>query len=244
MKIEKQKPSKAFTLVEVSVAMGVAAVCMFSLQALIPSTLKLANNASDQTAATTMISSITQDLRNTPAGSNVSPGFGIPMPNLNSTNSTLLTSTNFYLAEDGLGVLLPTQARYAATVTLSNAAAATVTSLTTARIKVYWPATVAASNAQGSVETVTFFNRQFQRGGTYVAKNSSTVTTLTGGPFTCNGYNQYGYNCNGYDQHGFDCNGFDCNGYNRDGFDHYGFDCHGNHEGCKNSRDNGEGDDD
>lgn len=252
MNTKKTKQSEAFSLVEVVVAMGIAAICMFSLQALIPSTLKVANNAADQTAATTMLSSITQDLRNTPSGSNVSPGFGIPMPDLNSTNSVLLTSTNFYLAEDGLGVLLPSQARYAATVTLSNSAATTVTSLTTARIKVYWPANAAASHAQGSVETVTFFNRQFQRGGTYVAKSASASVDKSSGPYGhyCNGnyYNTYGYDKSGRDINGYDCDGYkpDSDGCDRDsdGFDRNHCDHNGNHKGHKDSCENGEGDDD
>jgi len=90
---------------------------------------------------------------------------------VDTTNASTLTSTNIYLAEDGLGVLDPSQARYAATVWMSNSASATVTSLTTARIKVYWPP---AGNTQGSVEMVTSFNRQFQRGGAYVAIKVAT----------------------------------------------------------------------
>jgi uncharacterized protein (TIGR02598 family) len=260
-KTHNNKEPSAFTLVEVVIALGIAAGCMFALQGLIPSSLKVAANATDQTAATTMLSSIAQDLRNTPSGSNSSPGFGIPMPDLNSTNSTWLTSTNFYLAEDGLGVLSPTQARYGASVTLSNAAAATVTSLTSARIKVYWPATVTPDKAQGSVESVTYFNRQFQRGGTYVAKKSAISPNAykLGGPFSNNGYNQYGYNSSGRDHDGYDCDGYDCDGYDRDGYDHDGYDhdgrnCDGfdregndedgHHEGCESDRENGCGEDD
>lgn len=170
MNTQNKKTTEAFTLVEVAVAMGIAAVCMFSLQALIPSTLKIANNPTDQTIATTMMTSIAQDLKNTPSGGNVSPGFGISLP-VDTTNASTLTSTNIYLAEDGLGVLDPSRARYAATVWMSNSASATVTSLTTARIKVYWPP---AGTPQGSVEMVTSFNRQFQRGGAYVAIKVAT----------------------------------------------------------------------
>lgn len=237
---------RAFTLVEVMVALAIAAVCMFALQRLLPGTLKVAGNATDRTAATTMLTSITQDLRNTPSGNNVSPGFGIPMPDLNSTNSTLLTSTNFYLAEDGIGVLLPSQARYAAAVTLSNAASATVTSLTSARIKVYWPASVTANNAQGSVETVTFFNRQFQRGGAYIAKKVDTNSSSchTAGPYNHNGYNDYGYDCDGRDKDGYDCDGYDRDGCDHDGYDRDGEDHDGHHKGCEHEEDHGEGEND
>lgn len=248
MKKQNNKRLEAFTLVEVCIALGIAGISLFALQGFIPSSLKVASNAADQTAATTMLTSITQDLRNTPSGSNNSPGFGIPMPDFNSTNSTWLTSTNFYLAEDGLGVLSPSQARYAATVTLSNAASTSVTSLTTARIKVYWPASVAPNNAQGSVETVTFFNRQLQRGGTYVSGDVSTVS-LTCGPYGhyCNGnyYNTYGYDVTGRDINGYDPSGYklDSNGCNRDknGYDQNGYDQNGQHQGTEHEKDHGAG---
>ena len=260
MKKQNNKRLEAFTLVEVCIALGIAGISLFALQGFIPSSLKVASNAADQTAATTMLTSITQDLRNTPSGSNNSPGFGIPMPDFNSTNSTWLTSTNFYLAEDGLGVLSPSQARYAATVTLSNAASTSVTSLTTARIKVYWPASVAPNNAQGSVEAVTFFNRQLQRGGTYIAQKSGSGSSAnsykTKGPFGVNGYNQYGYNssgidcdgrdCDGYDKEGYDKDGRDRDGYDhdgrdKDGYDREGYDKDGHHRGTENEKDHGAG---
>lgn len=232
--MKTKKKSEAFTLVEVVIALGIAAVSMFALQGLIPSSLKVVKNATDQTAATTMLSSITQDLRNTPSGSNASPGFGIPMPDLNNTNAAWLTSTNLYLSEDGLGVLAPTQARYAAYVTLTNAGspnANNFNSLTTARIKVYWPATVDPSKAQGSVESVTFFNRQMQRGGIYIAKKTSGSTTQTAGPYNSNGYNKYGYNSQGQRNTNYNNNGYNSDGYDSHGCDRYGhrtgYDCDG-----------------
>ncbi len=175
MKTQHNTHTRGFTLIEVVIGLVVAAVCMFFLQRLLPGSLKIAANATDQTAASSMMTAIAQDLRNTPAGANTSPGFGITLP-IDTTNASSLISTNLYLSADGLGVLSPAQARYAATIWMSNAASATVTSLTTARIKVYWPASASMSNALGSVETVTSFNRQFQRNGAYVANNNAAAS--------------------------------------------------------------------
>ena len=249
MKKTTLRKSAGFTLLEVCIALGIAAVGIFALQQYMPTGLKVANNASDQTAATSMLASIAQDLRNTPAGATNSPGFGIPLP-LDTTNASTLISTNLFLAADGVGVLTPSQARYAATVWLANAASATVTSLTTARIKVYWPPT---GNTQGSVETTTSFNRQFQRGGVLVAakavagNGTSPNSYKLGGPYNASGYNPYGYDgdgrdhdgrdCDGYDREGRDCDGRDHDGYDRDGrghdgYDHDGNDRDGHHKGC------------
>jgi uncharacterized protein (TIGR02598 family) len=175
MKIQHRKQTEGFTLIEVVIGLVVAAVCIFFLQRLLPTSLKVAANATDQTAASSMMTAIAQDLRNTPAGSTTSPGFGITLP-VDTTNSSALISTNLYLSADGLGVLSPSQARYAATIWMSNAASATVTSLTTARIKVYWPASANVSNALGSVETITSFNRQLQLNGAYVANNGAVAS--------------------------------------------------------------------
>ena len=247
MKKTTLRKSAGFTLLEVCIALGIAAVGIFALQQYMPTGLKVANNASDQTAATSMLASIAQDLRNTPAGATNSPGFGIPLP-LDTTNASTLISTNLFLAADGVGVLTPSQARYAATVWLANAASATVTSLTTARIKVYWPPT---GNTQGSVETTTSFNRQFQRGGVLVAaKATSPNSYKLGGPYNGSGRNQYGYDCNGFDNDGrdhdgYDHDGYDHNGYNRNGCDRYGHDNgSGNNyqnNGCGNLANNGGG---
>lgn len=221
---------------EVCISLGIAAVCMFGLQQMIPSSLRVAASSKDQLAAISMLNSITQDLKNTPSSSSASPSYGIPMPDLNSTNSTKLTSDSFYLSGAGDGVTTNSQARYLATVTMSNAAASTVSSLTSAHVKISWPANATGSNVLGSVETVTFFNRQFQRGGSFVLNTggsagytltgAASVTGCSSGPvtygasgnqFTCSerdkkGYWWSGYGCDGYNSSGYDCNGYDRNG--------------------------------
>jgi uncharacterized protein (TIGR02598 family) len=229
-----QRKTDGFTLIEVCVALGIAAICILTLQQVIPTSLKVANNASDQSAASAMMSAISQDLRNTPAGQNTSPGFGITLP-VDATNASTLISTNLYLAADGVGVNSPSQARYAATVWMSNAASATVTSLTTARIKVYWPPT---GNTQGSVETVTSFNRQFQRGGAYVATKVATNSGSTSGS-GYNGGSSSGGSCNNGGYNGGSSSGSGCDNGGNNGGSSSGGGCNGGNPRGGNGCDSG-----
>jgi hypothetical protein len=75
--------------------------------------------------------------------------------------------------EDGTQTLNAKDARFGVSIGLSNAPSTTVSSLTSAKIKVYWPSTAALGKEQGSVETLTAFNREMQKGGKYRIKKES-----------------------------------------------------------------------
>jgi len=231
LKNQIKKQAGGFSLVEVMIGLGVASVFMVAIQNFIPKSITVANNASDQAAATIMMSSIVQDLRNTRSDASVSPGLGIPLP-IDTMASTNLMSTNIYLSPGG-GVISQSQARYAATVWLSNSASATVTSLTTVHVKVYWPT---VGTTQGSVESITSFNRQLQRGGVYIASKAggsatNTTTGCTTGGSTGGGPICGGHHCGDPDGYGH-CWGDD------DGHGHY----YGEDDGCGDGHYYGEDD--
>lgn len=154
-----------FSLIEVTLAVGIIGVCVATMQGLVPIGIKAARIATEETASTTMLAAVATDLRCSASGSNVSSRYGISMP-----DSGQASSTNLFLMEDGTLASSPTNARFAVAIALSNSPSTTVTSLTTAKIKVYWPPSASIDHAQGSVETLTAFNREMQKGGKYRSK--------------------------------------------------------------------------
>lgn len=146
--------SSAFSLVEVVIAIGVAAFCLVAMLGLIPTGVKSVKATTDQTAATTVLDEVVTDLRSTPLGSNSSPRFGISFPTAGSAASL---STNLVFSETGTMVSSNDfNARYAAAITLSNNS----TFSTAVLIQVTWPAVAGVSNTLGTVETVSTILRQ------------------------------------------------------------------------------------
>jgi uncharacterized protein (TIGR02598 family) len=147
--------SSAFSLVEVVIAIGVAAFCLVAMLGLIPSGVKSVKAATDQTGATTVLDEVVTDLRTTPLGGKSSPAFGIALPAVGTVSAT--SSTNLVFSETGS--LVSTNdfnARYVALITLSNSSIFS----TTALIQVKWPALAGVSNSLGAVETVSTILRQ------------------------------------------------------------------------------------
>jgi uncharacterized protein (TIGR02598 family) len=158
----KKTREGGFSLIEVCLAVGITGICIASMQGLLPAGIRMARDTTEQTACATMLSAVSSDLRYTPSSSSVSPRYGINMPPSGQGGST-----NLFLAGDGSQLPSATGARFGVTVSLTNAPSTTVSSLTTARIKVFWPAQSPADKPQGSVETVASFNRAMQLGGVY-----------------------------------------------------------------------------
>src|SRR5690349_21925159 len=67
----------AFSLVEVTLALGIAAFCLIAIVGLMPVGVQTNRNAASQTAATNLITTIVADLRTTPASATTSPEFAI-----------------------------------------------------------------------------------------------------------------------------------------------------------------------
>ena len=67
----------AFSLVELTLALGIAAFCLIAVFALVPIAVLANRNATSQTAATNIIAAVVADLRATPATNSTSSQFGI-----------------------------------------------------------------------------------------------------------------------------------------------------------------------
>jgi uncharacterized protein (TIGR02598 family) len=141
----KNRFTPAFSLVELTVAMGVAAFCLMALLALLPVGVQTNRNATSQTAATNVIAAVVADLR------------AVPIFNTSSTEFGITFGTNTTLYFDGTGQFrssLGPNSRYQLNVTWYG-----TTGLRYADLKVTWPAAATAANANGSVETLAAFDR-------------------------------------------------------------------------------------
>jgi uncharacterized protein (TIGR02598 family) len=144
----------AFSLVEVTLALGIAAICLIAVFGLMPVGVQTNRNATSQTAAGNIISAVVTDLRTMPKTSGswagVSLQFGIP----------LQPSTQLYrLYFDGQGrftTSLSADSRYQVNVTFPVKG-----NLTYADIKLTWPAAVdpATTTPSGSVEMFAALDR-------------------------------------------------------------------------------------
>jgi uncharacterized protein (TIGR02598 family) len=135
----------AFSLVEVTLALGIAAFCLIALFGLMPVGVQTTRNATSQTAATNIIAAVVADLRATPKTVNTSAQFAI----------TFGTAKTLYF--DGTGQFATSQganSRYQLNVRWAGS-----TGLRYADVRVTWPAGAAPANASGSAEMVAAFDR-------------------------------------------------------------------------------------
>lgn len=133
-----------FSLVEVTLALGVAAFCLIAVFGLMPVGVQTNRNATSQTAATNIIASVIADMRATT--SSTSPQYGI----------TFGTAKTLYF--DGAGqftILLDANSRYRVSITFHPSPAG----LSYAHVKATWPAAAIAANASGSTEMFAAFDR-------------------------------------------------------------------------------------
>jgi uncharacterized protein (TIGR02598 family) len=146
-----------FSLIEVTLALGVVSFCLVPLFALLPLGMNTSQNASQQAAATEVATAISADLQASPIIGGTSSRFGIPVQ---SGSSTL------FIAQDGSVVTGSRTAglssKYRATLTISPDASDTT--LLKVWIFVTWPALADPSSAtppknfSGSYETATTLN--------------------------------------------------------------------------------------
>ncbi len=154
----------AFSLVEVTLALGIAAFCLIAIFGLIPAGLKSNQTASRQVSANGILSMVTADLRATPSttppgGAATSQQFSIPIPANPVVASP--TATTLYFSSDGQIKTTAAGSRYRVTATFlpngSNARAATFVNL-----KASWPASIDPTGTippAGSVQTFIALDR-------------------------------------------------------------------------------------
>jgi uncharacterized protein (TIGR02598 family) len=138
----------AFSLVEVTVALGVAGFCLIAVFGLLPVGVQTNQRATSQTAAASIIANVVADLRATP-----NP------PRINtSVQYQIAFGTTKTLYFDGAGQFatsLGPNSRYQLNVTFPWTSGNTYG----ADLKLTWPAAATAANASGSVETFAAFDR-------------------------------------------------------------------------------------
>jgi uncharacterized protein (TIGR02598 family) len=176
----KKRFTSAFSLVELTAAIGIAAFCLIGVFGLIPIGVQANRNATSQTRATNILSSVVSDLRAT----------GVPRPTPSPTPSVLYcitlpasgtfntaVQTRYFDSEgqcscDSAGSQRPNwlsgdcsntwspplQVRYRLSVTFPSASSG----LTYADLKVTWPAPIdpATTTPSGSVEIFAALDRK------------------------------------------------------------------------------------
>jgi len=155
----------AFSLVEVTLALGIAAFCLIAVMGIIPVGVQTNRNATSQTAATNVIAAVVADLRATPRSNNTSLQFAIPF----GANTTRYFDSQAQCACDNAGLQKPNtltrtcsltwspplELRYRLDITWRTAP----TGLRYADVKVWWPAAATAANASGSTQMFAAFDR-------------------------------------------------------------------------------------
>jgi uncharacterized protein (TIGR02598 family) len=153
----------AFSLVEVTLALGIAAFCLIAVFGLMPVGVQTSRNATSQTRATNIIAAVVADLRTTTetpgTWTGTSPQFCIPL----GTSRTLYFDSEGRCSSDlggttspcGVALVPPLQARYQVNVTFPSTG-----NLTYADLKATWPAAATTANASGSVEMFAALDRR------------------------------------------------------------------------------------
>ena len=138
-----------FSLVEVTLALGVASLCLVAILGLVPVGLRTNQNASSQNAAVNILSAVIADMRATPRAGTTSNQFGITFGS---------PKTLFFESEAKFATSLNTNSRYQVTINFPTNTAGSTAAIF-ADLKASWPATAAQSNANGAVEMFAAFDR-------------------------------------------------------------------------------------
>ena len=129
----KEPRSAAFSLVEVTLALGVAAFCLVAVLGLLPVGFLQTQAAAQQTRMVNVLAAVVSDLRATAKGRAVTPRYGIDLAGTGAQT--------FYVNEDGSptgrpGARATAESRYRLTLTVQPSDQAT----TGVAVKITWPA--------------------------------------------------------------------------------------------------------
>jgi prepilin-type N-terminal cleavage/methylation domain-containing protein len=155
------KTRRGFSLVEVTLALGVAAVCLVTIFGLLPVGLQTNRNATQETASSDIVGAVIADLRATPVttprgGATTTPQFAIVIPS--NPISAPVTSNLFFTSEGQNSTSATSNSRYRFTITfLPNGPGSR--HATPVDLKMTWPATANPRDAEGSVEMFAALDR-------------------------------------------------------------------------------------
>lgn len=148
-----------FSLVEVTLAMGVAAVSLLVIFSLLPVGLQTNQRSIEQTTSADILSAVVADLRASPVTSprgnaTTSKQFSINISAAGSTETTTL----FFNSSGESSASQQSDSRYRLTVTFVSSGGGAKTA-SWADLKVTWPAGAAPTDAQGIAEMFAAFDR-------------------------------------------------------------------------------------
>ena len=152
--------TEAFSLVEVALALGIAAFCFVCILALLGAGLTTSQTSSAQTVAANLMTAIAADVRSTPnpvpegGTSTNSLIYGITIP---ATGAASGTNQTFYIAENGQTNATASGSRYQ--LNTWSIPATTTRQETIIRLFLTWPPQAPYTNAPGSMEAVVAMNR-------------------------------------------------------------------------------------
>jgi uncharacterized protein (TIGR02598 family) len=137
---------RGFSMVEVTLALGIVAFCILPIVGLLGVGFTSNQASVRETAAATVATAISDDLRATPLTATASPYFGLQIPASGAT----ATISNLFVQDDGLMLSAPSSSHptYLATVVVTPASSGSL-SADVVRILITWPAL--ANQANGSV---------------------------------------------------------------------------------------------
>jgi uncharacterized protein (TIGR02598 family) len=148
----------AFSLVEVTLALGVMSIALVAVFGLLPIGLQTTSNSLEQNGASDILALVCADLRGTPptaprGSPATSTQFGIAIPAAGSTATATL-----YFNTQGQISPSPAAARYRVTVNFPNNGGAPKTA-TFVHLKATWPALASVTDPVGSAEMFTALDR-------------------------------------------------------------------------------------
>lgn len=165
--MRKLRATAAFSLVEVTLALGIAAFCLLAVFGLVPVAVLVNRNATSQTAATNIMAAVIADLRATPT---TSMQFAITF-GPNGTSTTRYFDSQAQCSCDSAGLQKPNpltgdcslswspalQPRYRLTITWNGSSG-----LRFGDLKVTWPAAAdpATITPSGSTQILAAFDRK------------------------------------------------------------------------------------
>jgi uncharacterized protein (TIGR02598 family) len=147
--IRLRSAPKGFSLVEVTLSLGVMSICLLAVLGLLPIASQTNRSAAADSAAASIATALLADIRATPRAAGTSTQFAVPF-----NASSLL----FFDAEGQATSTLNNTSLYKAEITFpvnsSGANAATFI-----HVRVSWPAAASSANAGGRAEMFTALNR-------------------------------------------------------------------------------------
>jgi uncharacterized protein (TIGR02598 family) len=151
-----------FSLVEVTMALGITAFCVVSLFGLLAVGVQSNSAAVEQTGANAILSAVIADLRATPAtiprgAATVSARFQIPIP-ANPVTEAPPETTLYFNEQGNPNTSLQPDSRYRLTIDFPPNGNAPRTA-TFARLRLTWPAQVDPSKAAGEAVSFTLVDR-------------------------------------------------------------------------------------